>query len=285
MKGIYFIFSHSRKFLFFLCTALYAVNISAQMHIGSDAPPHSSAMLEVTSANKGVLFPTVALKAINDSTVIENSKPVNGLLVYNTTANDSLSLYKGLYAWNSATHLWDNISTGRSFHGSTISFFAAEETHLVANRQNKQFASAESQQILAKSSAQIIFPASCISVNKDNCFNTSNYTFTAKKSGYYKVICGVEAYTEKDAKEDKIELQMIITKPKGGTETAVSTAERQYLLTWQPGGNNPYMPLSPSVFYNDYFEKGTSIDVYLQVNLVSASKVYVNRAYLYVSEF
>lgn len=58
--------------------------------------PDASAVLEVSSSNKGILIPRVALTGITDVTTIPS--PINGLMVYNT-GTGSLT-YKGFVFWN-----------------------------------------------------------------------------------------------------------------------------------------------------------------------------------------
>lgn len=74
----------------------------AQVGIGTTTP-NSSALLDVTSTNKGVLLPKVALKAINDNQTIAN--PALSLMTYNTTtANSGNLLIEGnrIYTWDSS---------------------------------------------------------------------------------------------------------------------------------------------------------------------------------------
>ncbi|MDR0195720.1 MAG: hypothetical protein LBI73_11405 [Myroides sp.] len=72
----------------------------AQVGVGT-VLPHPSAELQVFSqdGNKGVLIPEIALKGIEDKTIIKNSNPVEGLVVYNITEDEGLNLSKGFYYW------------------------------------------------------------------------------------------------------------------------------------------------------------------------------------------
>lgn len=62
----------------------------------SGAAPHSSAMLDVNSPNKGLLIPRINLTSITDNTTI--ASPSLSLMVFNT--NSSLPDGQGYYAWN-----------------------------------------------------------------------------------------------------------------------------------------------------------------------------------------
>ncbi|MDM1513501.1 hypothetical protein HX055_12090, partial [Myroides odoratimimus] len=83
-----------RKFLsltvLFLTTGAYA-----QLGVGI-LRPNSSSQLEVSSNEKGILIPRVALTSIKDATTIKNGN-VNSLLVFNTSKTDQLS--PGYYYW------------------------------------------------------------------------------------------------------------------------------------------------------------------------------------------
>ncbi len=93
----------------FAVLVLAAGNATAQsVGIGTNNP-NSSAMLEVSSANKGLLLPRVALTGINDAVTISN--PATSLLVYNT--NVALPAGVGYY-YNSGTGgapVWTKFST------------------------------------------------------------------------------------------------------------------------------------------------------------------------------
>jgi len=70
--------------------------------------PDRSAMLQVSSANKGVLLPSVALASVTDNTTVSN--PADGLIVWN---NGSGSLKEtGFYYW--FTSKWNRLSTNTS---------------------------------------------------------------------------------------------------------------------------------------------------------------------------
>ncbi|SEH32654.1 hypothetical protein [Chryseobacterium culicis] len=71
--------------------------MSAQVGIGL-ASPNSNAMLEVSSTNKGLLLPRVALTATNNPAPL--SAHVAGMTVYNTATNNSVAanpVYPGEY--------------------------------------------------------------------------------------------------------------------------------------------------------------------------------------------
>lgn len=89
-----------------LFTVLFFLNFnfsSAQVGIGTSSP-NPSAMLEIHSANKGVLFPSVALDSQTDNITIPS--PSDGLIVWN---NGQAGLVEtGFFYWNNAK--WNMLS-------------------------------------------------------------------------------------------------------------------------------------------------------------------------------
>lgn len=98
----------------YLLILLILVSFTATSQIGINTTnPDPSSILDISSENKGVLFPRIALNGKNDANPILN--PAEGLLVYNTTNNGALS--SGFYVWDGST--WDNINTGESSGGGS----------------------------------------------------------------------------------------------------------------------------------------------------------------------
>ncbi len=81
--------------LFFLFSFL---NVFSQVGIGTTSPDNS-AMLEVTSTDKGILIPRVSLVAINNTTTPVLT-PANGLMVWNTNASVTGGNGIGFYFYN-----------------------------------------------------------------------------------------------------------------------------------------------------------------------------------------
>jgi hypothetical protein len=68
------------------------------------ATPNASAMLHVSSSNKGVLFPQVSLDSLKDITSVP--APANGLIVYNTIAGQLGDVKPGYYYFNTVAASW-----------------------------------------------------------------------------------------------------------------------------------------------------------------------------------
>jgi Chaperone of endosialidase len=85
----------------FILTTLF---IKGQVAINiTGASPAASAMLDVSSTSKGVLFPQVSIDSLKDVTSI--SSPANGLVVYNTTQPGVRNDMSRGYYWYSTNAL------------------------------------------------------------------------------------------------------------------------------------------------------------------------------------
>lgn len=99
--------------------------ISYSQNVGistTSVAPDASAMLDITSSNKGLLIPRVALVSKTDLVTIPN--PANSLLVYNTNSTMSGGTGEGYYynAGTSASPNWvrfQQINTGPYFSTGT----------------------------------------------------------------------------------------------------------------------------------------------------------------------
>ncbi len=95
---------------------LGSFSINAQVAVSTDgSSANSSAMLEVKSANKGLLIPQVALTGVNDATTI--TTPATSLLIYNTATVTGVT--PGYY-YNSGTSgspVWERFITDKHYVG------------------------------------------------------------------------------------------------------------------------------------------------------------------------
>lgn len=92
--------------LFVLGTATYA-----QVGIGT-ATPNKSSMLDITSTNKGVLIPRIALTSATDATTVTVTATETGMLIYNTATAGTApnKVTPGFYFWNGT--LWAKLGKG-----------------------------------------------------------------------------------------------------------------------------------------------------------------------------
>lgn len=75
----------------------------------------ASTILEIESANKGVLLPRIALTAIDDATTIV--APANSLLIYNTATAGTApnDVTPGFYYWNATATRWNKLGSGNNW--------------------------------------------------------------------------------------------------------------------------------------------------------------------------
>ena len=95
--------------ILYLFILLSSVSFS-QVGIGTDTP-HSSAILEVSSTNQGVLVPRVSLNDVSDVSVTATiPNPETGLLVWNTNTTTTGGSGVGFYYFNGT--VWTPITKG-----------------------------------------------------------------------------------------------------------------------------------------------------------------------------
>ena len=111
--------------------------------------PHTSAMLDVKSATKGMLIPRVALTSTNVAGPVVS--PLTSLLVYNTASAGSggTAVTPGFYYWNGAA--WEKISssstnlnawslTGNAGTNAAVNFIGTTDNQPLVFKVNNFFA-------------------------------------------------------------------------------------------------------------------------------------------------
>jgi Chaperone of endosialidase len=113
-----------RNLTFTIVFILFAFLSKGQVAINiTGVPPVASAMLDVGSSSKGVLFPQVSIDSLKDVTSI--ASPANGLVVYNTTQpgvrND---MARGYYWYSTNALSWvklaDNLTDNKWKDGGLL---------------------------------------------------------------------------------------------------------------------------------------------------------------------
>lgn len=99
MKNLY-IYLSACSFLLFTFQP-----VKSQVAIGNEPNIEKGVVFKVRSADKGILFPRVALQAKNMYQPL-TEEPPTGTLVFNTTTTSTEDLHKGLYWWNHETYSW-----------------------------------------------------------------------------------------------------------------------------------------------------------------------------------
>lgn len=107
-----------KNFKTFIILIMNALSIALTAQVTMDVKEEdieSSADFQIYSKDKGFALPQIALKSLTEYSPIV-TKPIDGLLVYNTTENSTLNLNKGLYYWYNDQ--WNRM--GKVEHRSTI---------------------------------------------------------------------------------------------------------------------------------------------------------------------
>jgi trimeric autotransporter adhesin len=129
----------------FLLALVSSIIATQAQNVGintTGAAPANSAMLDVASANKGLLIPRVAL--INLTTAAPVVAPVTSLLVYNTATSGVKpnNITPGFYYWNGT--MWvsflDWTLTGNSLTSDSVNFIGTTDSVPLPFRVNNQHA-------------------------------------------------------------------------------------------------------------------------------------------------
>lgn len=115
----------NRRITLAFATLLACGSASAQMNIGSQSPPNVNAALQITSTDKGLLLPTLALTASNSASPL--SAFVAGMTVYNTAVagTSPANVTPGLYYCDGTQWLRLSTSNGSVVVNSSSTLDAA----------------------------------------------------------------------------------------------------------------------------------------------------------------
>ncbi len=100
-----------RKMIYLMLALLMigAVSMNAQVTIGSQNDPHTGAVLDLQSTNKGLLLPNVSLQNVNSLNPLTGDlQKAKGMIVYNTNPDVVNGSGVGLYIWDGAK--WRTVS-------------------------------------------------------------------------------------------------------------------------------------------------------------------------------
>ncbi|MBN1339564.1 MAG: tail fiber domain-containing protein [Bacteroidales bacterium] len=176
-------------FLSFILVSCAILVSRAQVSVNTDnSDPDPAAMLDVKSADKGVLIPRVALVSTTDP--ISTSKP-NGLLVWNTSIIGNYPA-PGFYYWDGSD--WVKISTGSGASGSyeivdsdndtriTVEYTTDEDTirFFVAGTEVMKH---DGKTLHITNNSHSVFIGNSAGVNNNNGYDSYN-TFVGDSSGY-----------------------------------------------------------------------------------------------------
>jgi hypothetical protein len=123
-----------KKVLFFALLLMIsgAASVNAQVRIGGDGEPHTTAVLDLNASdatnngNRGLALPRVSLAT--ETTQLNGTNPKDGTLVYNT--NGSGSLETGIYYWTSGKWMKLSVDGGSA---ATLNIIADLNVDYAAN--------------------------------------------------------------------------------------------------------------------------------------------------------
>ncbi|MDQ6532105.1 hypothetical protein RB618_23235, partial [Flavobacterium sp. LHD-85] len=98
---------------FIICFLCFPFSVHAQVGIGTEQPSNSS-MLDIISADRGILIPRVSLSSTQDLTTITNGN-INSLLVFNVQTIADVT--PGFYYW--FTNKWNRLGAENNFEALT----------------------------------------------------------------------------------------------------------------------------------------------------------------------
>jgi hypothetical protein len=106
-------------------------NTSGEVGIGTSSPS-ASAILDLTSSNKGFLPPRIALTASNSASPI--TSPTTGLLIYNTASAGSYpnQITPGYYFWNGT--IWTRIGNNNILASNAVTLGAVTTNPTLGTR-------------------------------------------------------------------------------------------------------------------------------------------------------
>lgn len=165
-----------------LCTGIISYG---QVGIGT-ANPNRSAILDITSSNKGFLMPRLNLTGRNDATTILN--PANGLMVVNLTANGTGTnavAANSIYYWQNS--IWQKFTAL-----SEITVFKQSNQYVMRSTTTQPFTAAQLTSINTSENNEvpILWSAGEISIDNPTDIEllSSSDTFLIKTAGNYRVL-------------------------------------------------------------------------------------------------
>lgn len=202
----------------------------AQMGIGTQTP-HSSALLDISSTNKGVLLPKVNLLGKNDVTIV--SSPANGLLLFNQSANGTGSNSvdaNTIYFWQNTS--WQKFTTYSEVIAlrQTNQFVLRSNTvQTFTNGQVTNLNTDESTEVSVTWADEEIF----IDNPTDVGLNNNDVAFRIKTTGQYRLLANfsfnpAKVSTANNSNYTSVTFTFFKSSDKGSTWTAIAAAATPY---------------------------------------------------------
>lgn len=201
----------------------------AQMGIGTQTP-HSSALLDIASTNKGVLLPKVNLLGKDDVTTV--SSPANGLLLFNQSANgtDSNSVAANtIYFWqNTAWQKFTTYSEVITLRQTNQFVLRSNTIQSFTNNQVKNLNTDESTEVSVTWADEEIFIDNPTDVGLIN-----NVAFSIKTTGQYRLLANfsfnpAKVSTADNSNYTSVTFTFFKSSDKGTTWTAIAATTTPY---------------------------------------------------------
>ncbi|PZU82440.1 MAG: hypothetical protein DI529_14525 [Chryseobacterium sp.] len=216
--------------LYNLLAVLLFISGFSQVGIGT-VTPHSSAILDITSTNKGLLLPRVNLTGTNDNTTIAN--PANGLLVFNMAAagsgTTSVSANSFYFRQNS---VWQKFTSS-----SEISVLEGSNQYVLKSVTNQPLTTAQLTGVNNSETFDVPVTWSTSEILIDDPNNiellTDNQSFRIKATGNYRVLANFTFSPKRNVAADNsnysyVTISIAQSKDNGSTWTSVAGTAMPY---------------------------------------------------------
>ena len=210
--------------LLHIFTCLFFASAYSQVGIGTSSP-NSSALLDMTSTNKGFLLPRLNLTGINDNTSILN--PANGLLFFNLaaagTGSNAVAANSLYFRQNS---VWQKFTSD-----AEVSILESSNQYVLRSVANQVLTDVQVSSINSSETYEVpvIWSSDKVLIDDPNDIElmANNQTFKVKTTGYYRVLANFSftpkrSVTENNSNYSYVTISLLQSKDSGVTWIPVS---------------------------------------------------------------
>ncbi len=209
--------------LYNLLTILIFSSVFSQVGIGT-VTPHSSAILDLTATNKGLLLPRVNLTGTGDNTTISN--PANGLLIFNLAAAGT-----GSTAVSANSFYFRQNNVWQKFTSSTeISVLEGSNQYVLKSVTNQPLTATQVTSVNNSDTFEVPITWSSNEILIDDPNNiellANNESFRIKATGNYRVLANFTFNPKRNVASDNsnysyVTISITVSKDNGVTWTPV----------------------------------------------------------------
>ena len=210
--------------LLHIFTCLFFASAYSQVGIGTSSP-NSSALLDMTSTNKGFLLPRLNLTGVNDNTSILN--PANGLLVFNLaaagTGSNAVAANSLYFRQNS---VWQKFTSD-----AEVSILESSNQYVLRSVANQVLTDVQVSSINSSETYEVpvIWSSDEVLIDDPNDIElmANNQTFKVKTTGNYRVLANFSftpkrSVTENNSNYSYVTISLLQSKDSGVTWIPVS---------------------------------------------------------------